>query len=450
MEKARNETRQRILVVDDAPVTLELIRRQLQAAGYQVLTASGVDEAMDLLQQEKVDLVITDMKMPKISGIDLVRHLHQNHSDIGVMMITGYATIEGAVEALKGGAAEYLAKPFTEEELLGTVEQVLENLQKRRIAHQESANSESIPGIVGSSRKMKQVYQVVQKAAGTSATALITGESGTGKELVARAIHFTGEKPSAPFIPVNISGIPESLIESALFGHVKGAFTGATENRQGYFQTAHGGTLFLDEVSEIPRAIQVKLLRVLQEREIVRVGETKPRRVKVRVLAATNRNLASLVKAGEFREDLFFRLNVVPITLPPLRERKEDIPVLVNHFAQRFSQEAGREMPVFTDEVMEQLEQHDWPGNVRELENVIQHLIVMVEKSRIEASDLPSLLRFKLDGATEDLRTLEEVEVAHIRRVLENAGGNKSQAARLLGIDRKTLREKLRKHGVEG
>ncbi|MBI4721362.1 MAG: sigma-54-dependent Fis family transcriptional regulator [Chitinivibrionia bacterium] len=438
--------KERILIVDDSPETLELLERNLKSEGYDVFTAAGVSEAIALLDETHADLVITDYKMPKSSGMDLIRYVRENLRNTEVMMITGYATVEGAVEAIKAGAEEYLTKPFTDEELFAAVRTALEKL-KLRIAGQDRI-PESIKsryGLLGESDAMRQVYGAIAKAALTPATVLITGQSGTGKELVARAIHYSSKRASAPFVPVNCGGIPESLLESELFGYVKGAFTGAIESRAGFFQTADGGTIFLDEVSETSLAMQVKLLRVLQEKEICMVGSTQPRKVNVRILAATNKDLLGLVKKGSFREDLFYRLNVIEIAIPRLRDRAEDIILLVRHFARKFAAEVEKSEPRFSDKALSILRNYAWPGNVRELENVIHSLVVMTDSDTIDVPDLPDLMRYT--GAREDglHRTLDEVEALHIRNVLASVGGNKTRAAEILGIDRKTLREKMKR-----
>lgn len=435
-----------ILVVDDTPNTLELLQRNLSSQGYKVFTAPDVSQAIKVLESTMVDLVITDLKMPKVSGLDLIRHIRENYIDAEVMMITGYASIEGAVKAIKTGAEEYLSKPFTDEELFSAVRRTLDKLQARRISRKQQALKTKAPhGLIGSSKVMLKVFDAIQKAATTSATVLISGESGTGKELVARAIHYSSTRASAPFVPVNCGGIPEGLLESELFGHVKGAFTGATDSRAGFFQTADGGSIFLDEISETSLPMQVKLLRVLQDKEVYMVGTTQPVKVNVRILAATNKDLHSLVEKKAFREDLYFRLNVINIPLPPLREREDDIVLLASHFANRFAQEFGRAVPGFSDKALEVLKDYDWPGNVRELENVIQRLLVMTESKTIDVPDLPSLMRFSAQKDMGLNRTLAEVEAEYIRNVLESVDGNKTKAAQILGIDRKTLREKLQK-----
>ena len=439
--------KERILVVDDAPDTLELLQRNLASQGYQVFTSIAVPDAIMLLKENPVDLVITDFKMPGVSGLDLVRHVRENMRDTEVMMITGYPTVEGAVKAVKTGAEEYLTKPFTDEELFSAVRRVLDKKQRRRKTAQirpEKASSDSY-GLLGESEALGKIFRDIAKAASTSATVLISGESGTGKELVARAIHYHSPRASAPFVPVNCGAIPEELLESELFGHIKGAFTGATETRAGFFQTADGGTIFLDEISETRPSMQVKLLRVLQDKEVCMVGSTRHRKVDVRILASTNKGLLNLVKKDLFREDLYFRLNVITIDLPPLRERGDDILLLTFHFAARFAMELNRPTPQFSDQALQVLKNYHWPGNVRELENVIQRLIVMTEGDLIEVPDLPSLMRFSALRETGLNRTLAQVEAEYIRNVLASVDGNRTRAAEILGIDRKTLREKLRR-----
>ena len=437
-----------ILIVDDLPDTLEVLQRNLKAEGYQVFTAPGVAEAIEILGGTQLDLVITDLKMPKVSGLDLVRHIRENFKDTEVMMITGYPSVEGAVEAVKTGAEEFLPKPFTDEELLSAVQRVLDKLKVRRSVHKPLEQAIRVhKGFIGNSKVTQRVFVAIGKAASTSATVLITGESGTGKELAARAIHYGGARSSAPFVPVNCGGIPEALLESELFGHVKGAFTGAIESRAGFFHAADGGTIFLDEVSDMSLAMQVKLLRVLQDKEVCMVGSNRTRKVDVRILAATNKDLQGLVKKVLFREDLFYRLNVITITIPPLRERGDDILLLAHHFLTKFAAELGKPQLRFSDKALQSLRGYNWPGNVRELENVIQHLVVMTDGGLIDVPDLPSLMRFSALRKTGFTRTLAEVEGEYISNVLASVDGNKTRAAEILGINRKTLRQKLRKMG---
>jgi DNA-binding NtrC family response regulator len=354
-----------------------------------------------------------------------VRHIQENFRDTEVMMITGYPSIEGAIEAVKSGAEEYLAKPFTDEELLSAVKNALDKLHVRKAAQKKVPRLPSIRhGLIGESKAMHKVLNAIKKAASSSATILITGESGTGKELVARAIHYNSPRTSAPLVPINCGGIPETLLESELFGYVKGAFTGATESRAGFFQTAEGGTIFLDEISETGLSMQVKLLRVLQDKEVFMVGERHPQKVDVRIIAATNKDLLSLlslVKKGVFREDLYYRLNVITIDIPPLREREEDILLLVKNFAIKFAKEFGKPIPRFSENA------------------------IMSEEDIIDVPDLPSLMRFSALRGVGPNRTLAAVEAEYVLSVLASVGNNKTKAAEILGIDRKTLREKLKK-----
>ncbi|OPX94680.1 MAG: Transcriptional regulatory protein ZraR [Syntrophorhabdus sp. PtaU1.Bin002] len=441
-----SDKRDCVLVVDDSPATLELLQRNLVASGYRTFAASNVAEAIKVLEAIPVDLVITDLKMPGLSGVHLVRHVRENYSDMEVMIITGYPSVKGAVEAVKTGAEEYLIKPFTDEELLSAVERTLRKLHIRRTAHGSLEQKTPVPhGLIGESRAMVRIGEFIAKAALTSATVLISGESGTGKELVARAIHYRSARASAPFVPVNCGAIPEELMESELFGHIKGAFTGATETRAGFFQTADGGTIFLDEISETSLSMQVKLLRVLQDKEICMVGSRRPRKVDVRILASTNKNFSVLVKKGLFREDLFYRINVITVELPPLREREDDIFLLTRHFVRKFADELGRAAPRFSDNALQVLKKYHWPGNVRELENVVQRLVVMTDGDIIDVPELPSLMRFSAFQPAALNRTLAEMEAEYIRNVLAGVNNNKTRAAEILGIDRKTLREKLQK-----
>lgn len=438
----------RLLAVDDSENTLQVLERNLTEAGYVVLTARGVDEAVPILERMRIDLVITDLKMPGIGGIELIRHVRANFPDTAAIMITGYGSIESAVAAVKEGAEEYLTKPFTDQELLSAVQRTLEKAHQRRAGEPMEAKASGAPfGLIGESAPMQRVYKAITKAAATSATVLITGESGTGKELVARAIHYESPRASAPFVPVNCGGIPEGLVESELFGHVKGSFTGAITTRAGFFIAADQGSIFLDEVGELTSAMQAKLLRVLEDSQVQMVGATHPRAVDVRVLAATNKDLAALVRRKAFRDDLFFRLNVITIELPPLRDRGDDIIPLAGHFLAKFARDADKPIPRLSDRAWRCLRDYRWPGNIREFENVLQRLVVMTDGDEIDAADLPSLLRFAVPDGAAVHRTLAEVDAHHIRVVLASVKGNKTQAAQILGIDRKTLRESLKRHG---
>ncbi|MCX7045604.1 MAG: sigma-54 dependent transcriptional regulator [Candidatus Sumerlaeota bacterium] len=450
MTETQSHQKEHILVVDDSADTLEIIQRNLKSRSYQVSTARSVTEALKILETAAIDLVVTDFKMPDSSGLDLVRHIRENCKNTEAMMITGYASVEGAVEAVKIGAEEYLAKPFTDDELFEAIQRAFDKLRLRRA--RQYRPRESLPskhGIIGDSQAMRDVALAVDKAASTSATVLITGESGVGKELVARAIHYSSKGALAPFVPVNCGGIPEGLLESELFGHMRGAFTGATESRAGFFQTAQGGTIFLDEISETSPAMQVKLLRALQDKEICMVGATRGQKVDVRIITATNKHLAVLIQRGLFREDLYFRLNVISIEVPPLRERRDDVLLLVNYFASKFATEFGKPPMRFSDRALAAFASYSWPGNVRELENIIQRIAVMTDSEVVDVTDLPPHMRFFVPRKESLTRTLAEVEAEYIRNALESVGGNKAQAARILGIDRKTLRKKLEAAAIE-
>jgi two-component system response regulator HydG len=433
-----------ILAVDDNRNALEIIRRILAQSGYEVITCEGVPEAVNLLRDQRVDLVITDMKMPKHSGFELVRHVSENFHDTAVIMVTGYPSIEGAVEAIKIGADDFLAKPYTDDELISVVRRALDRLTAQRAA-QSVLEWDASFGIVGNSEPMKRVFKLIAKAATMTANVLISGESGTGKELVARAIHYNSPRSSAAFVPVNCTAIPESLVESELFGHKKGAFTGANANRSGFFEVADGGTLFLDEIGDASQSLQAKLLRVLQNKEIIKVGSSQIIKVDARIVAATNKDLPDLIHRKLFREDLYYRIDVIDIAIPPLRERREDVPLLIRHFTAQLCEEMGRDPLSFSDRAMNAMAAYSWPGNVRELENLVQKLIVAVDGNSVDIADLPGTMRFSIEHQAGLNRSLAALEHEYIQNVLASVGGNKTQAAKILKIDRKTLREKLKK-----
>ncbi|HDI61010.1 MAG TPA: sigma-54-dependent Fis family transcriptional regulator [Desulfobacteraceae bacterium] len=436
-----------VLIVDDAFDTREVLRRNLEARGYRTSTADSAEAALRLLQTEPVQLVITDIRMPGPSGLDLLRHIRDNCSGVRVVVITGYPRYDEAIQAMKIGAEEYLIKPFTDEELFTAVEAAF---AKQRLVPgpQAAPLPHARYGLIGESPAMKALFATISRAAATDATVLIQGESGTGKELVARAIHYESRRVAAPFVAVNCGAIPETLLESELFGHLKGAFTGAHSTRAGFFQTADSGTILLDEIAEAPSSMQVKLLRVLQDKEIFMLGATRPTRVDVRIMAAANKDLEALTRKGHFREDLFYRLNVIRITVPPLTARGDDIVLLIRHFIQRFAQENGQTAPLISDRALALLRDYHWPGNVRELENIIMRIMAMSPGATIEAPDLPQLMRYTVPAPARPLdRPLREVEAEYIRAVLASVAGNKSEAARILGITRRTLREKLAKAG---
>ena len=449
MNKKRNiVTDGNILVVDDSEDMLEVLRRNLTLKGYKTYTVSSVEEAIKMLDATLIDLVITDLKMPGVGGLELIKHVRANFKNIEVLVITGYPSIQGAVDAVKTGAEEYLAKSFTDEELYAAVERAFNKLNIRR-TNQVHLNfrKETFYGIIGESVPMQEVFDAIRKVSSTNATILVSGESGTGKELVARAIHYHGPRASYPFVPINCGSIPEDLIESELFGHLKGTFTGASDTRGGFFHTADRGTIFLDEISNTSTSMQIKLLRVLQDQEVYMVGSKKSQKVDVRVIAATNVDLSELVKRNKFREDLYYRLNVLTVTLPPLRERGDDILLLIQYFIKKFAREALKQLPHLSDKAIQVLRDYHWFGNVRELQNIIQRLVIMSEEQVIDVPDLPSFMRFSALKEKGIKRTLEEIENEYILNVLADVNDNKTHAAEILGIDRKTLREKLKKTG---
>lgn len=434
----------RILAVDDSRSTLEVLKRNLMPEGYEVYTCERVAEALPLMEEFDIDLVITDYRMPQATGMELIKHVRDNHPNTEIMMITGYPSIPGAVEAIKDGAGEYLAKPFTTEELLSAVGRIVDRLQRRRVLATPDTPPDNF-GIIGSSSEMDLVFNRIGKAAATDANVLIPGDSGTGKELVARAVHYNSNRRSSSFVPVNCTAIPDSLVESELFGHVKGAFTGAKDGRAGFFEIANGGSIFLDEIGDASPNMQAKLLRVIQSKEFCKVGSSRVQKVDTRILAATHKNLKQMVEEGTFREDLYYRINVVDIPVPALADRGDDLLALVHYFLNKFSKAMHRTPPGLSEEVWQALKNHTWPGNVRELENLVQRLVVIVDHDPIEVTDLPDSMRFTLPRERNVNRSLADVEQEHILNVLTMAGGNKTRAAEILGINRKTLREKLKR-----
>lgn len=449
-----------ILVVDDEKNYLLVMADLLSETGYEVLTAESAAEALKIVRQNDLDLVLTDMKMPKVSGIELLAEMKRLYPDLPVIIMTAYGTVEKAVEAMKKGAFDYIMKPFKNEEILVTIARALELrhllLENRRL-HHDLAKRYRFENIVGNSRAMQEIFALVEKVAQTRATVLITGESGTGKELIARAIHYRSPRSQQPFITVNCGALTETLLESELFGHEKGAFTHAVALRKGRFELADGGTLFLDEVSQMSPALQVKLLRVLQEMEFERVGGTRTIRVDVRLVAASNQDLKAEVEAGNFREDLFYRLNVVHLEVPPLRQRLEDIPLLVAHFIQKYARENERGEIRIEPETLKILSRYPWPGNVRELENVVERAVILCSQNVITPADLPPNLaatppesEFDVDRLvplhTPLPEALERIEELMIRRALEQADHVQVRAAELLGITKSLLQYKLKKY----
>jgi two-component system, NtrC family, response regulator HydG len=434
-----------ILVVDDSEETVELIKRNLESVGFNIYTASNVQSAIRSLEARSFDLVITDLKMPDGSGLEIVRHTSENYKNLGILVITGFPSIQGAVESIRIGAEEYLVKPFTDKELFESVDRVLSR-QPRKKAKSVAA---AVPdfGIIGESEKMVNVFKAIAKAKTTNATVLISGESGTGKELVARALHYGGQSSNTPFVPVNCGGIPDALLESELFGYVKGAFTGATETRAGFFQTAEGGTIFLDEIGNTSLAMQAKLLRVLQEKEFYMVGSKRQQKVNVRIVAATNVNLVQLVKSGKFREDLYYRLNIITIDLPALRERDQDVDLLTDFFISKYATEMKKTVRL-SAKARQAFHRYAWPGNVRELQNLLHRLVIFAEGEVIDVPDLPETFRFSAFRTKGGNRTLAEVEREYILQALSLHQHNISRTAETLGIDRKTLREKIKRYKI--
>jgi two-component system, NtrC family, response regulator len=449
-----------ILVVDDEKNYLLVLKELLGEEGYEVLTAQSASEALNLFHETELDLVITDMRMPGMSGMDLLSALRDRDPHLPVIMMTAFATVEKAVEAMKKGAYDYIMKPFDNEALKKTVVKALAMgrvIKENRLLSRELKEKFGPTDLIGNSYPMRQVRELILKVAATKATVLISGQSGTGKELVARAIHFNSPRKDKPLVSVNCSALTETLLESELFGHEKGSFTGAVAQRKGRFETADGGTLFLDEVGEMAPSVQVTLLRVLQNREFERVGGNKTIKVDVRVITATNKNLAEEVKKGNFREDLYYRLNVVHIEVPPLRERKEDLPLLVRYFLERFSREMNKkEVPAMAPEVMAALLAYDWPGNIRELENMVERAVILNPGSVIRLEDLPfrekslDLTEMPIEKLIPPQAKLNEVldlvEKKMITQALARAGQVQAQAADLLGITRNLLFYKMKKY----
>ncbi|TXE06562.1 sigma-54-dependent Fis family transcriptional regulator [Gelidibacter salicanalis] len=437
--------KENILIVDDDVQILELIQRHLKSLNYHTYKAISVKEAICILQDQTIDLLITDLQMPGVDGLQLVKYVSEHFPEIPKLAVTGYPSIDGALKAMKSGVMDYLTKPFTKEELKNAVEK---SIALRPISHSKpgaaSLRNPVFGELIGQSEAFKHVSNIIERVKENKATVFIQGESGTGKELVARAIHYMGKFAAAPFVAVNCGAIPENLLEAELFGYTKGSFTGANDDRSGFFQAANKGTLFLDEIGNASMATQLSLLRVLQEKEIMRVGSQKVEKIDVRVIAATNVDLKELIKNGRFREDLYYRLTVVQIDVPPLRDRKSDIPLLVDKFLFKYGVEYKDRIVKISDDALLALERYDWPGNIRELENSIQRAVIMCDK-QVEIENLPSYLKYQIEFPKQDVfLPLKEVEKRHILKVLEAMDNNKTKAAEILQIDRKTLREKIK------
>jgi DNA-binding NtrC family response regulator len=446
-----SEQNVRVLVVEDSDDMRDLIQLQLEEAGYETITAPNGRVALKYIEDDRefIDLVITDVQMPEVTGHEILAAVRAKRGETPVIVITAFGSVEQAVGVVKSGAFQYLTKPFGKENLLGLAAKALEHSAPHREQARLRREVPSTPlRIIGASKPMRDLFEQIGKAARSASTVLITGESGTGKELVARAIHDASRRNGA-FVPVNCAAIPAELIESEFFGHTGGAFTGAKQARAGLFETADGGTIFLDEIGELPLAMQPKLLRVLQEGTVRRIGADREREVKVRVVVATNRDLETEVQSGKFREDLYWRLNVIQLSLPPLRKRPFDIPLLIEHFIARFAQASGAPALEVSAEALAILTAYAWPGNVRELENVIERAVAMTNGAVLLPEDLPERLRSGnhaasvLNQARETQMTLRELEQTYVAETLRRAGGNKSRAAEMLGLDRKTLYRKL-------
>ena len=447
----------RILIVDDEPSIRMVLRAHLKRSGYQVTAAENGAEAISLLRQENFHLVVSDLKMPVVGGMEVLAHCKDTYPGLPVILITAHGTVDSAVQAIKKGAQDYVTKPFDADELMPIIDKALRTEEKGREALHEDAHGRF--KIIGETARMKKIYSMIEKVARSPTTVLITGESGTGKELVAHALHDTSDRSSAPFIQVNCGAIPESLFESELFGHEKGAFTGAVATKPGKFELADGGTLFLDEVGELPKDMQVKLLRILQDGQLERVGGVRTHTVDVRLVAATNRVLETEVAEGRFRKDLFYRLNVIPIELPPLRDRSDDIPALADHFIAKFNKRLNTKVEGLSPDALAAMLAHNWPGNIRELENLIERSVLLVDGTILTMADLPGLTPANMEPV--DIKSAEELglkeyvrvytvklERARIQRALEEEGSNVTRASKKLGISRKSLQMKMKDYGL--
>src|SRR2546428_4560034 len=453
----------RVLVVDDERSMRELLAIMLRQAGHDVTVADGGEAAIKALKSDTFDLVITDLRMREVNGLAVLRAAKEQSPQTVVLVITAFASTETAVEAMKLGAYDYVTKPFKLDEIRLTIANALE---RRRLQDENQAlkrqlrRERGFENFVGRSPKMLDVFETIRKTADSGSTVMITGESGTGKELVAQALHWESSRRNGPFVSVNCGAVPETLMESELFGHVKGAFTGAVANTEGLFAAAAGGTLFLDEITEIPQTVQVKLLRAIQERQVRRVGDTRDVKIDVRLIAASNRDLGKAVADGVLREDLFYRLNVIPIHLPPLRDRREDIPLLVAHFIKKLAREVGRPVQGVAPEAVAVLEQHHWPGNIRELENVVERAMVLGASELIDLEALPAAVRqprsrdempVELPADGIDLEaTLDRIERRYMQLALDRVGGVQTRAAELLRVSFRQFRYKLQKLHAKG
>jgi DNA-binding NtrC family response regulator len=448
--------KKRILIVEDEEKLRRVLELQLASAGFDIDKAATAEEGLRVV--DRADLVLTDLKLPKMDGLEFLAVIRRQNAQVPVIMMTAFGSVETAVEAMKAGATDFLMKPFSLDHLMQVVSKALEVRALRdenRQLKEELGRRYEFDNIIGRSAPMQEIFATIERVAPSRATVLLAGESGVGKDLIARAIHFRSPRRDRPLVKINCTAIPENLMESELFGYEKGAFTGAQISKPGKFEQADTGTVFLDEIGDVPAAIQVKLLRILQEREFERLGSNVTRHIDVRVIAATNSDLRAALEQGTFREDLYYRLNVVPLNIPPLRERRADIPFLANHFIRKLAPEAGCQVESITDGAMEKLIAYHWPGNVRELENVIERSLVMATGKRLDVDDikLEAAPRPRAqNGGTQFLPeglTLDQYEQDLIREALKRADGNKSQAARLLGLTRNALRYRLTQMGLE-
>ena len=453
----------RLLIIDDEENMRHMLSKVLTKAGYTIETASNGHEGLRMTDRNAYDFILCDIKMPNMSGMDFLKAARDKIKSTTVIMMSAYGTIDTAIEAMKLGAYDYISKPFKTDEVYLTLKKAEERESLRQENQQLKARIKKIEGnynfgnLVAKSEAMQKVFRVAAKAAQYKTTVLILGDSGTGKELIARAIHNEGDRSSMPLVPINCGGIPETLLESELFGYKKGAFTGADKNKKGLFQEAHGGTIFLDEIGELPLALQVKLLRVLQENEVRMIGDSKSTQIDVRVIAATSRNLEEDAKKGAFREDLYYRLNVLSIKIPPLRERVGDIPLLCDHFVQRFNRSLNKEITRIAPAAMSRLLEYNWPGNVRELENAIERALVLAEGEVLLPEHFPSDLVYPSGGKPSDmlfdgfsLKAAQKIiEEKLITRALKETGGNRTQAARLLEISHPSLLTKIKLYNID-
>ncbi len=447
----------RILVVDDEPVIREGIARVLSKEGFLVKTVARGQAALDELSRNAFNLVLLDIKMPDMDGMEVLKTItaSEENNHLLVIMITGYPEIETAVQSIKMGAFDYLSKPFTPEQLKATLHKAIEHkkllMENPSLRRQMELKGGADP-LIGKSRAMQKIFQTIEKVAPTDSTVLIYGPSGTGKELVARAIHQHSLRKDKEFVAVDCSALVETLLESELFGHVKGSFTGAVQTKHGFLELANGGTFLFDEISNLSLNIQAKLLRVIQEREFIKVGSEKRIKVDIRIIASTNQDLKQAIREGKFREDLYYRLSVVPLNLPSLKERREDIPLLVEYFLERFAKKSKKPIQGISSEAMELLLDYDWPGNVRELKHLIERIIILEDGPIIQADNIPWFIHKHhqdLPLSDEKIATLNELEKQYIRLILKKTKGNRSQASELLGINRKTLLEKIKKYDLE-